>query len=60
MNERERYLGDGVYASLSIGMIRVRCAAPSETDVCYYEPRTLANLIAFAREVGMITDTKDE
>lgn len=57
----ERYLGDGVYASLdSMGQIRVRCAAPSEPNVIYFEHRTLANLIQFAKDIRMIDNgTKD-
>lgn len=35
--ERE-YLGDGVYVSIEHGMLKLFCAAPSESNTIFLEP----------------------
>jgi hypothetical protein len=40
----ECYLGDGVYAAMDLGMIRLR----TEGNVIYLEPEVYAALVAYA------------
>jgi hypothetical protein len=56
MNDRERYLGDGLYASFDGYMVTL--TAPRQNGATHWvglEPTVFSALIRFARDVGMST-----
>lgn len=56
MNNRERYLGDGLYASFDGYMVTL--STPRSNGTTHWvalEPTVFAALIRFARDLGMST-----
>ena len=58
MQNRETYLGDGVYASFTGGMIKLRTQRHTDRhdtdDVVFLEPEVLGALVKFARQFQTI------
>lgn len=50
MQNRETYIGDGVYASFNNGMIKLRTERDGRSEVIWLEPEVLAELIGFAKQ----------
>lgn len=48
----EEYLGDGLYASLDGGMIRLRAPRVNGDDIVFLEPEVFAALLQFADHAG--------
>jgi len=53
MNEKEVYLGDGLYASIELGVIKLRAPGWKEEDnqVVYLEKETFVALLRYANSV---------
>ena len=52
MTEQERYLGDGLYASLAGDMIKLRAPRDEGDHVVYLETGVYRELVRFGREHG--------
>lgn len=50
MQNRETYIGDGVYASYSGGMIKLRTDRDGRDEVIWLEPEVFSDLVAFAKQ----------
>lgn len=50
MNTRETYIGDGVYASLDGGMIKLRTERGGRDEVIWLEPEVYAALRRFVEQ----------
>jgi hypothetical protein len=50
----ETYIGDGVYASLDNGMIKLRTPRGHGDDVIYLEPEVFIELLRFARSIHFL------
>lgn len=50
MQNRETYIGDGVYASYSGGMIKLRTERDGHNETIWLEPEVFDSLLKFARQ----------
>lgn len=50
--DQETYLGDGLYARLEAGMIRLRAPRVEGNHLVYLEPEVYLMLRAFAKRIG--------
>ena len=50
MQNRETYVGDGVYASYNGGMIKLRTERDGRNEVIWLEPDTFDGVLRFARQ----------
>lgn len=50
MQNRETYIGDGVYASYSGGMIKLRAERDGRDEVIWLEPDVFSALAQFAKQ----------
>lgn len=51
-NPREKYLGDGLYASFNGGMIKLRAPRLDGDHEVFLEPEVYAALLRFAEQCG--------
>lgn len=58
MQNRETYLGDGVYASYSDGMIKLRTERDGRNEVIWLEWEVYLALRRFAEQFWAITETE--
>jgi hypothetical protein len=56
LNGDERYLGDGLYAAVDRGMIRLRAPRGSDDHFVFLDPELFRGLMRFAKEAGWVRD----
>jgi hypothetical protein len=56
----ETYLGDGLYASLEYGMVKLRAPRPSGDHEVFLEPEVLQNFIDYLKAKRILINIPDE
>jgi hypothetical protein len=51
-NGAERYLGDGLYAGMDRGMIRLRAPRGADDHFVFLDPELFRELLRFAKDAG--------